>query len=505
MNINEITVPFGKHRGTPLSEMDPGYLRWMVRKAGDSDAWDGLVSFVNSNRESIESAINGSQRAALAKVSADYTLNESQKASSAFLSEWLQGVEPAAKLEGGAGYGKSFTVMDVVRNAIEQGYRVHACATSYVATQVLSKQLAALAVEAKTIASTFRLNKVTVDSKSEYVWSPDSDEMVVEHLGRKRLLIVDEYSMVGDDIGRRLLAGAEHHGGKLLAVGDLKQLPPVGQYRDSVLAGITLSTTLTEPMRYSADSDLYTLEQMARNTPEEVARHDWTGSAGIHLHPSVEALLETYVADSKAAPKEDARVLFFRRADVVSANATIRAGLYGAERAEQFPVIEDERLMVMATVDIQPVGTTSKEDRLRFYSGTSYMVERVQAAEIDDVPCYVVKLDNGVMVPIMFMVTEYTADHSKLGGPEYTAKLRALADHAELTGSWVAYHEFKNLFLPVGYNYAMTVHRCQGQTVDRVYFAPAKLSAGYMTSSLLYVASTRAKRAVHMVINTEGE
>ncbi len=495
-----ITIPFGKYRDTPITNIDPGYLGWMLRKAGEADAWPGLVNFVHQYQDAIRAVIDSQQLLAVQATEVNYTLNPSQQAASDLLAEWLQSDAPAAKLEGGAGYGKSYTVMDVARRAIELGYNVHACATSYVATQVLVQQLAAFKIEPKTIASTLRLEKVFVDSKAEYVWGPDSGEMLVARLSPHRLLIVDEYSMVSDDIGARLLRAAESYGGKLLVVGDLKQLPPVGQHTDSVLSKISVSAELTQPMRYSADSDLYQLEQLARNTPAQVPEQNWSGSTGIHIHASVSDMIERYVEDLMDRPGEDARMLFFRRTDVVQANAVIRAGLYGSERAQHEPVIEDERLMVMATTDI---GTT-QEDRVRFYSGTSYLVQSVTTGEVEGVPCYIVKLNNGLVVPIMFMVTESKADTAKLGGTDYTARLRAIAEHCEEIGNWKAYHAFKSLFLPVGYNYAMTVHRCQGQTVDRVYFAPAKLAAGRMTNALLYVAATRAKREVHMALPNGG-
>ena len=127
------------------------------------------------------------------------------------------------------------------------------------------------------------------------------------------------------------------------------------------------------------------------------------------------------------------------------------------------------------------------------------------------VPCYVVEFEDGREAPVIFMVSETKADESTLGGPEYTQVLRELAEEAKTQveagvpgrDAWKPYHEFKKFFLPVMYGYAMTVHRCQGQTVDRAYIAPHTLvNAGgpQVGAKLLYVAATRAKKHLTMVL-----
>ena len=122
--MSDIFIPFGKHRGTRLNDVDPGYLTWMLNKAEQPDAWEGLVFFVEDYREKIEQAISDAQSAKLASVDFNYTLSPSQQIASKFLQEWLLSDQSAAKLEGGAGYGKSFTVKDVLRFAMGQGYKV---------------------------------------------------------------------------------------------------------------------------------------------------------------------------------------------------------------------------------------------------------------------------------------------------------------------------------------------------------------------------------------------
>lgn len=513
--MNDVFLPFGKFKGCALDEVDPGYLQWMLDKARQDDCWGGMILFVEAHREAILAAISDIQNAKLASISLDYTLSPSQKQASQFLQEWLLSDQRTAKLEGGAGYGKSFTVKDVLRFAMEQGYRVAATATSYVATQVLASDLEPMGVDVRTIARHLQLTVTRDNRQVNYVFSEKSPERLKALLSRGNLLVVDEYSMVGDAIGQALLDSVNLYGGKLLVVGDLKQLPPVKQDKDTCLAGIQCTIALSDPMRYDRESDLYKVEQIARTSPHDLLNDldQWTDSKQVSVAPDENALIHRYTKSYSA--NEDSRILYFRRADVVTVNHRVRRALYG--KASEQLVVEDEKLLVAATSDVyQDVYAAEAEfspekcKTNRFYSGTSFRVIHQHEDSILGVPCYVVQFEDGRETPVIFMVTETQADENTLGGPEYTRRLRELANEAKTQAeagetpgrAWGPYHQFRKFFLPVMYGYAMTVHRCQGQTVDRAYIAPRTLiNAGgpKIGEKLLYVAATRAKKHLTMV------
>ncbi len=493
----DLVMPFGKHSGTCLTEVPVDYLQWLLDKADHP--------FVGEHREEIAEIIINAQ-AAKAALLPDYTLSSSQLRASTFLQEWLLTPElSCAKLEGGAGYGKSFCVLDVVRFALEQGLGVYAAATSYVATQVLVEQLDPLGVTASTIARALRLEVVRDGAKEDYVLGIDSEECLSKLLGINRLLVVDEYSMISDDIGQALLDAAERYGGKLLVVGDLAQLPPVGQDQDSVLSLIETSTSLSDPMRYSKGSDLYQVEQMARHEPYSLlnSAEQWDDSDEVEVVQDREQLLREYQLDYDGA---DARVLYYTRRDVVAANRAIRHKLHGAS-ADQL-VVDGEKLMVASTQDVYNGGVDLQghPDTTRYYSGTAWEVDEFEQDVVEGVPCYRVRFANGNTVPVMFMVTETKADPESPGGEEYTVRLRELAEAAkdpENPVSWREWWQFKKNFLPVMYGYATTVHKAQGQTVDRAYIDPRSLAfAGgrEVGKKLLYVAATRAKKKLTMVL-----
>lgn len=514
-DLDYITIPFGKHYGTPLSEMDPGYLDWMLKVANGADESTPLSRFVDEYRDEIKEAqhLHVKRVAEQALETKNYTLSDSQRLSVDTLLDWLvdETGDSWARLDGGAGYGKSFTVIDLVLRAQVAGYYVCAAATSYVATQVLKRQLDDYGVPCNTIASTLRLEKVYEGREEKYMPSEKTYEALITLLGKNRLLIIDEWSMVNDEIGDLLMKYATRCGGRLLCVGDAEQLPPVKQDHDSVLQTIPFVIELTEPMRYSKDSALYLIEQSARQDPFRVVEKckavAQTGCSEITVYNNNHAMAEAYVEQYLDNPEDTLRMLFFLRLDVVSANHWVRKHLFGDDASNI--VNEDEQIMVMATNDI-PMGFPGSDDSNRFYSGTTYRVVKRDDAIIENVPCTIATFDNNTRAPVIFALNENSADPDMPGSPEYTARLRELALHArqdEDNGmsrqmAWLKYHEFKRQFLLVGYTYATSIHRAQGATLDQVFVVPRQLMRfdRYLARKLIYVAMTRAKKHLHVVL-----
>lgn len=486
----KLLIPFGKFKGQSLADIeDVGYLNWSLKTGtGDPDSFVGR--FVARNGDALKARV----RELVSQVAASYTLHPSQVAAvDAIDAAVLQGNTPCARLDGGAGYGKSFTTLDVVRRAQTAGYEVQACATSYVATQVLGRMLERIGVRPRTIASLCRLDKIDDEDRESYEVTEHTHEQMADLLKRGHLLVLDEWSMVGDEIAQPLIDYATRLGGKLLVVGDSHQLPPVGQREASAFASIEPVVELREPMRFSRESDLYTLEQLARWNPRALYDDsEMYRGEGVHRVRSSDEMFAQFCIDYRDEPLDDARILYFRRSDVMHANESIRYRLFGDDSLRT-PVVDDERVMVTATTDVGRNPLTGAEG-VRYYSGETFHVDRVVEATVADIPCYVAHF-HGRDAPVPIMLPQGDAR----GRREYQVKLGTLRDSAKASGDWRAFRAFRNTFCPIGYSYAMTVHRCQGQTVDRCYFDPVRLQHGSMGAALTYVAATRAKSHVHIL------
>jgi len=498
--LEEQRIPFGKYAGTLVSEIPPGYFKWFIGKYDAGTLSGGSVLYwLDANIDALREMIDGKQLALVEADTEEYTLSPSQLDASTHLTEAFLNGTQFGRLEGGAGYGKSFCVKDIVRNLIlSKQFTVKAAAVSYVATEVLRGQLDQYDVPCMTLARAIGLDKEYDGPRELYVMGDRTPEALATLFagGTKRtLLVLDEYSMVNDEYACALGDAARQYNGAILVVGDLMQLPPVNQDTDCKFSTIPDAAELTDPMRYSKESDLYKVEQAVRAWPEAAM-----SSIGIIAHASDEVmlydtsddLLDAFKRTCSEFPHDDNRMLFFRRADVIKANNAVRKVLFGDDPA---PLEPGERLLVVRTSDL---------NETRYYTGTTLDV--IEVEQSDQGTLYAT-LGSGARVPIMFAISEHKADPDQSGGKWFNDETKRLADEANdaeglgvsRAEAWAPYREHKDSFVFVAYNYATTVHKAQGATVDRIFVSPrGLLGVRGMGDKLAYVALTRAKKEVHV-------
>lgn len=481
-------IPFGKYAGTPIKELDPGYISWLLKAA---DHW-----WVADNRDSLIAAQTYVDESTLQS----YTLGvDQQQASDEICNSLFEQDKPIHRLQGGAGYGKSFAVIDITLRAKRAGYKVRACATSYVATQNLAKDLEPLGVECATIARTLRLDVEYHGPKEMYIAGANTQEVLVDILAEGNLLVVDEYSMVDDVIASVLTTAVQMYGGKLLVVGDVYQLPSPAQDWDSALCHVQPVSTLTIPKRYSPESELYQVEQQARENPYLFDPRNFTrGEVG--QVASLDEMVERFAHLREVAPDEQSLMLWFRRVDMVESNRMIRDRIFGSDAPD---VCDGEQLRVQRTSDYTQ---HYDGDGSRVYSGTSLEVlaaeEGVREICIEamgrkfTIPVSWVTTEGDALYAVVFSVTEHQADPSKRGGAEFNAALKEISAWCSERNHWHVYRAFRNCFVQVAYQYASTIHRVQGMSVDNVLTSPDALRRAdqFTARKLQYVGLTRAKK-----------
>lgn len=498
------TLPFGKYRGSALQDVeDSSYLRWMLTVASPGP----VAQFAASNRDRILAVLNERDNAKAASAPPILVTPHQQAASDKIFGQIMNGAN-VVRLDGGAGYGKSYTVKHLLTALRTKGFQAQACAVSYVATQVLARDLEPYGFETKTVAKTLQQRKVlNADTGADdYVLTEDSYATAAKLLSPGRCLVADECSMLNDEVARCLMDAANTNGGHLILVGDDHQLPPVKQETISIACQTPDPATLTEPMRYPRESALFGLEQLARHNPAPIpqaVRHTSDPSI-VHL-PRVDALAEVYASNFRNDPQAAHRLLMFRRTDVVAANNHIRSHLYGSNPA----LVEDgERLMVLRTSDYPFIPNAKVGDTVRYYSGESFVVTAAEPQTYTTSRGHVIPhwtatfQDRRDPVRVVFAVTESAMDADKRGGPEYEAAMRDAFAYGRETKDWTALKELQGQFVSVAYQYATSVHRAQGQTTDYAYVAPGQLWAvpGLMGRALAYVALTRARKQCTIVI-----
>jgi exodeoxyribonuclease-5 len=501
-------IPFGKFKGhsiMDIAEKNPSYLSWLASS-----------EFGKDNKDAIQAAVIENSKAKIAEAP-PMELTEHQLSCANHLLEAVKNGNHIVRLEGGAGYGKSFVTKYICTKLLDLGVVSKATAVSYVATQVLAEQLDPYGVGSATLARTLEFRVKREDGEEEYVHSDKTPQKAYELLGEGRALVVDEASMIKDLDAELLFNAVCEAGGLLVLVGDSHQLPPVKQETPSICCGPLRESTVAElkiPMRYAQDSHLFEIEQAVRADPFSATGGAYPTlllpSEQLTLVKDLPHYLKKYVERYLDQPTKTHRIFAFKRKDVVDTNNHVRQMLFGAE-AEI--VEQDEQLMILRTSDTPYQGDGRGDflpefPSMRYYSGQTFRVVELSKENyafnysLDgteyslSIPHWRVKF-TGLHDPvrIIFGINEFTMDKSKLGGPEYQQALTVAKLIGKKSDNWEPHKQLMHDFLTVGYTYATSVHRAQGQTVDFAYCNPRSLVSipGLMGRALIYVAMTRAR------------
>lgn len=333
-----------------------------------------------------------------------------------------------ALVVGVAGAGKS-TMLEAAREAWEaQGYRVHGAALSGKATFGLRESSG---IKSRTLASWQRR------------WAIEKNQ-----IGKGDVFVIDEAGMVGSRQLARFVKEVAERGAKIVLVGDHEQLQSIGAGAAFRAIGERAGfVELTEVRRqregWQAEA---TLKFSKQQTAEALRAYKDRG--GVVIEDTREAargaLLSDYLADRAQRPDGSRVILAHQNADVTALNAEIRATLqergelaHGAEAGE-LVFQTDKGKRTFAAGD--RIVFLENNDSLGVMNGTLGTVEAVKRGRI------VAKLDNGRRIEVP--TAQYTA-----------------FDHG----------------------YATTIHKSQGDTVDRAFV----LATTSMDRHMTYVAMTR--------------
>jgi len=255
-------------------------------------------------------------------------------------------------LSGYAGTGKTFTITQFVQH-LDTSTSVYLAAPTHKAARVLEQMAAraGLAVETGTIHSLLGL-----------VVKYRGDREVLEPQGESRfhdydLIVVDECSMIGDEVCRIILAATSPMTKtKTIFIGDPAQLPPIGE-AESITFKIPLKAELTDIVRQKAGNPiigLATAIRQAQQTGERIQVEQYVtkqGENGLFLMPgnSFENWMsKAFCSDIYRDNPDTFRIISWRNHRVIGFNQKIRRLLYGNYREE--PFVPGERAITAGAV-----------------------------------------------------------------------------------------------------------------------------------------------------------
>jgi conjugative relaxase-like TrwC/TraI family protein len=351
---------------------------------------------------------------------------------------------------GAAGTGKSFSLKVVKEVLEESGYTV-------IGTSPTGKASQGLKTSAE-IEHCSTLDRLLIDIDRGKV-----------KLDQKTIVIVDEAGMLGSEKFERIQKAVESAGSRMTLVGDDKQAPPIDQGRPFALIKEAIGAAeITEVMRQrdawqkEASNDFregHALKALQAYQDHGMVHHAQTWDT---LKTKV---LGDWFKDRMQEPEKTRMMWAGRNEEVRELNAMARKSLLDAGELDP----KKQVLTVLKDRDgIETEKHLAKGDRLFFlkndtklgvFNGNLGTVESVRQLKREGDVQVTIKIDEGERVS--FRLSEYR--------------------HLD-------------------YGYAGTIHKGQGDTVDKSYGVVSQMT----NKELSYVLATRHREECHFYIATES-
>jgi ATP-dependent exoDNAse (exonuclease V) alpha subunit len=437
-------------------------------------------------------------------------LNEGQEKAAKDIVAFLKGELdiPFFTLSGGPGTGKTFMLKEAIKRSNISRNLISGATVSHAAKNVLDDSLNASEfnkIDCYTIAKSLGMD-IIYRSNGDIDFIPNPKLAV--YLRNYKVHIIDEASMIPDDIYNRIMRIVKEEGIKLIIVGDIYQLPPVGQDHDSKFFD-RVDATLTEQMRFTGL--ITTISNIYRKGIEDInsdyvvspyilneytdRKNNWNDvyETGYKFTSDIHTLLDRVAEEIKYSNNDIyySRILAFKNDVVDILNENIRSRIYGKNH-NQFEKGE---------ILISKGGYSFKKSRVIFNGELLVVKDIKEGVGYADIPVFLLEFEktssnSDLRIPVV--QNNYIA-LSKYNKVKNNLRSNALKD----TTQWNKYYYFINKFAYFDYASAVNTYKAQGQTLRNVYVMegeimdvkPLTLKQKFQA---LYVAMTRATNSLNI-------
>jgi exodeoxyribonuclease-5 len=438
-------------------------------------------------------------------------------------------------LKGWAGTGKTYTISLLVRYVLEViqptrlWYKVGVTGPTNKSVRVIRKAtgISSSRVQFQTVHKILGLSeKITQDGQQIFV----NDGDFRPQIKTLKLLIVDEVSMLNDDLFHELIKYRDSL--KIIFMGDPAQIPPVGRpdcipFRDELLEGYGIKTlNLNQIMRQKEGNPIIESSVKIRTnlnnfstgiSPDSNINSEGEGIEFINLNStdsrsSFRRILESYYKTQKF--KEDSeycKIIGWRNKTVSSMNDLVRKVIYGEEAISSkiligeklianSPIIEKDTILFNTNDEFSVVSFEVETEDLRFkvsdHPDDDYY--HITLKHYETRVSYLDEDEEEGHKTIQILHEDSEQEFKKLAN---ILKVRAINKKGK-DKSWVVYYNFLRRYADVGYGYSISAHKAQGSTYNTIFVLEDDIDVNWNIierNRIKYTAYTRASKKLYVL------
>ncbi len=438
-------------------------------------------------------------------------------------------------LKGWAGTGKTYCVSTLVRYVLDEihpthnWYKIAVTGPTNKSVRVIKKTTGLInpRITFQTIHKLLGLTeRITNDGKQEFV----NQGGFVPSIKSVKLLIIDEVSMLNDDLFHEILKYRDKI--KIICMGDPAQIPPVGRpdcipFREELAEAYRIKTLqLKTIMRQKNGNAIIDSSVIIRTNLEEpksklepITRLNENGEGIEFLNLNMsevrrsfsETLAKYFKTDHFKSDSEYAKIVAWRNKTVSTMNSLIRRVIYGDE-SEFSKILVGEKLIANNPIIQNDTIILNTNDEFTVESfKIDEMEHRVIISDHPDADPLVVKFkfydtevsyidDNDELVKVWIEILheDSEAEFQKVAN---ILKLRAIENKGR-NKSWIAYYNFLRNYADVSYAYAITAHKSQGSTYNTTFVLEDDIDMNLDVverNRIKYTAYTRPSKKLYVL------
>jgi hypothetical protein len=432
-------------------------------------------------------------------------------------------------LKGWAGTGKTFCISLLVNYILDEvypnkdWYKIAVTGPTNKSVRVI-KQASGLYSPRLSFQTIHKLlglkERITMEGLQEFV--ADHDGGFKPAINSTKLLIIDEVSMLNDDLFEKVVERREKT--KIICMGDPAQIPPVGRpdcipFMDELLEGYGIKTLqLNTIMRQKLDNPIISSSVLIRENlgaskslislENKVNANDegieYININDIEVRKSFPDILSKYFKTEEFKKNSEyCKIIAWRNKTVSTMNEIVRKVIYGDESINS-KILIGEKLIANNPIIWQSeiLFTTNDEFTVKNYKiKTSKVSIDRQIIEIKYYETEVTYLDDtgeecNEVIDILHESSEF--DFKKAAN---FLKSEAIAKKGK-DKSWIAYYDFLRTYADVNYGYCITAHKSQGSTYNTAFVLEDDIDMNWdiiERNRIKYTAYTRASKKLYVI------